>query len=107
MRCKVAAKPAQIESRIDPPDQVIVRHRIFEVELVEKLTLLAIKTAHHGSTSPRFASAERNHGSRPISTTSATKSANRRQRKYRKRTAASLCIRRLRQLCPARRRRRY
>jgi hypothetical protein len=47
---------------------VIVRHRIFKVELVEKLTLFALQTAHHGSTSPRFASAERNHGSSSIST---------------------------------------
>jgi hypothetical protein len=64
MRCK----PGQIESRIDPPDQVIGRHRIFEVELVEKLTLLSLQTAHHRSTSPRFASAQRNHGSPPAST---------------------------------------
>jgi len=31
----------QIERRIDPLGEVIVRHRIFKVELVEKLTLLA------------------------------------------------------------------
>src|SRR5476651_1396776 len=68
MRCKLTAKPGQIESRIDPPHQVIVRHRIFEVELVEELTLLALQTAHHGSTSPRFVSTQRNHGSRSVST---------------------------------------
>jgi hypothetical protein len=28
---KLAAKPGQIESCIDPTNQVIVRHRIFEV----------------------------------------------------------------------------
>jgi hypothetical protein len=47
---------------------VIDRYRIFEVELVEKLTLVTLQTAHHGSTSPRFASTQRNHGSHPIST---------------------------------------
>ena len=52
----------------DPPNEVIDRYRIFEVELVEKLTLLALQTAHHGSTSPRFASTQRNHGSRSVST---------------------------------------
>ena len=36
MRGKFAAKPGQIESCIDPTNQVIVRHRIFEVKLVEK-----------------------------------------------------------------------
>src|SRR5471032_220714 len=68
MRCKLTAKPGQIESRIDPPHQVIVRHRIFEIELVEQLTLLALQTAHHGSTSPRFVSTQPNHGSPSVST---------------------------------------
>jgi hypothetical protein len=35
-------KPGKIESSVDLPNQVIVRHRIFKVELVEKLTLLAL-----------------------------------------------------------------
>ncbi len=68
MRGKFAAKPGQIESCIDPPNEVIVRHRICEVKLREKLTRFALQTAHHGSTSPRFASAQRNHGSRATST---------------------------------------
>src|SRR5271169_5821706 len=68
VRCKFAAKPEKLESSVDLPDEVIVRHRIFKVELVEKLTLLAFQTAHHKSTPPRFAPTERNHGSRPVST---------------------------------------
>jgi len=32
------------------------------------LTLVTLQTAHHGSTSPRFASTKRNHASRPLST---------------------------------------
>ena len=32
------------------------------------MNLLALQTAHHGTTSQRFASAQRNHGSRPVST---------------------------------------
>src|SRR5229473_2171395 len=47
---------------------MIFRNRVAKTKLVEQLTLVTLQTAHHGSTSPRFASAERNHGSRPIST---------------------------------------
>src|SRR6476646_5739648 len=68
MRRKLAAKPGQIESRIDLPHQMIFGDRIAKMKLVEQLTLVTLQTAHHGSTSPRFASAERNHGSPPIST---------------------------------------
>jgi hypothetical protein len=56
------------ESGIDPPHQMIFRDRVAKMKLVEQLTLVTLQTAHHRSTSPRFASAERNHGSPPIST---------------------------------------
>src|ERR1700685_3589405 len=68
MRCKLTAKPGQIESRIDPPHQVIFGHRVVKTKLVEQLTLVTLQTAHHGSTSPRFASTQWNHGSPPVST---------------------------------------
>src|ERR1700739_730820 len=68
MRCKCAAKPGQIERRIDLPHQMIFRNRLAKMKLVEQLTLVTLQTAHHGSTSPRFASAQRNHGSPPVST---------------------------------------
>src|SRR5882757_5764449 len=38
------------------------------MKLVEQLTLVTLQTAHHGSTSPRIASTQRNHASRPVST---------------------------------------
>src|SRR5271154_1745706 len=38
------------------------------MKLVEQLTLVTLQTAHHGSTSPRFASTQRNHASRQVST---------------------------------------
>ena len=41
---------------------------IAKTKLVEQLTLVTLQTAHHGSTSPRFASTQRNHASRPLST---------------------------------------
>src|SRR5437588_1764743 len=69
MRCKLAAKPGQIESNIDLPYQMIFRDRVAQMKLVEQLTLVTLQTAHHGSTSPRFASMQRNHASRPVSTT--------------------------------------
>src|ERR1700684_2744211 len=68
MRCQFAAKPAKIESSIDLPHQMIFGNRVAKMKLVEQLTLVTLQTAHHGSTSPRFASTQRNHGSRPVST---------------------------------------
>src|ERR1700723_2784776 len=68
MRCQFAAKPGKIESSIDLPHQMIFGNRLAKMKLVEQLTLVILQTAHHGSTSPRFASAQRNHGSRPVST---------------------------------------
>jgi hypothetical protein len=47
---------------------VIFRNRVAKMKLVKQLILFTLQTAHHGSTSPRFASAQRNHGSRPFST---------------------------------------
>src|SRR5206468_7582242 len=68
VRCKFAAKPGQIESSIDLPHQMIFRNRVAKSKLVEQLTLVTLQTAHHGSTSPRFASTKRNHASRLVST---------------------------------------
>jgi hypothetical protein len=47
---------------------MIFRDRLAKTKLVEQLTLLTLQMAHHGSTSPRFASTKRNHASRPLST---------------------------------------
>src|ERR1700688_1002227 len=68
MGCKFAAKPGKIESSIDLPHQMIFGNRIAKTKFVEQLTLVTLQTAHHGSTSPRFASAQRNHRSRQVST---------------------------------------
>src|SRR5471030_2320492 len=68
MGCKFAAEPGQIESSVDLPHKVIFGDRIAKVKLVEQLTLVTLQTAHHGSTSPRIASTQRNHASRPVST---------------------------------------
>src|ERR1700720_3039421 len=68
MRCQFAAKPGKIESSIDLPHQMIFGNRLAKMKLVEQLTLVTLQTAHHGSTSPRFASTQRNHGSMPVST---------------------------------------
>jgi hypothetical protein len=53
---------------VDLPYQMIFRNRVAKTKLVEQLTLVTLQTAHHGSTSPRFASTQRNHGSPPVST---------------------------------------
>src|SRR5689334_13663370 len=68
MRCKLAAKPGQIESSLDLPYQMIFGNSIAKTKLVEQLTLVTLQTAHHGSTPPRIASTRRNHASRSVST---------------------------------------
>src|SRR4029450_5845753 len=47
---------------------MIFGNRVAKTKLVEQLTLVTLQTAHHGSTSPRMASPQRNHASRPVST---------------------------------------
>src|ERR1022692_2011831 len=47
---------------------MIFGNRVAKTKLVEQLTLVTLQTSHHGSTSPRFASTQRNHGSQPVST---------------------------------------
>lgn len=63
MRSKFAAKPRQIERSVDLPHQMIFGNRLAEMKLVEQLTwsLFTLQAAHHGSTSSRFASPQRNH----------------------------------------------
>src|ERR1035437_10284541 len=68
VRCSFTVKPGKIESSVDLPHKVIFRDHIAKTKLVEQLTLVTLQTAHHGSTSPRFASTQPNHGSRPVST---------------------------------------
>jgi hypothetical protein len=68
MRCKLAAKPGQIERRIDCAHQMIFRNRVAELKLVEKLTLFALLPPLDGLPSPRIGSARRNHGSPHAST---------------------------------------
>src|SRR6516164_9574629 len=47
---------------------MIFGNRLAQMKLVEQLTLVTLQTAHHGSTSPRFASTKRNHASSLLST---------------------------------------
>jgi hypothetical protein len=68
VRCQFGAKPRKIKSSIDLPHQMIFGNRVAKMKLVEQLTLATLQTAHHGSTSPRFASTQRNHASWPLST---------------------------------------
>src|ERR1700754_4932561 len=47
---------------------MIFGNSVAKTKLVEQLTLVTLQTAHHGSTSPRIASPQRNHASQPVST---------------------------------------
>ena len=55
--------PAQIEHRVDPANQMIRRHHLVEVELVEELALPIFPPPHHRRPPLTTASARRNHGS--------------------------------------------
>src|SRR4029077_10134401 len=68
MRRNFTAKPGQIESTVNLPHQMIFGNRVAEMKLVEQLSLVTLQTAHHGSTSLRFASTQPNHASWPLST---------------------------------------
>src|ERR1700758_2057695 len=88
MRCQFAAKPGKIESSIDLPHQMIFGDRIAKMKLVEQLTLVTLQTAHHGSTSPRFASTQRNHASWPVSTDFCNKIGHKRNSNRKRRMTA-------------------
>src|SRR5476649_2575934 len=92
MGCKFAAEPGQIESSVDLPHHVIFGNGIAKTKLVEQLTLVTLQTAHHGSTSPRIASTQRNHASRPISTDFCNKICQ--QRKWLSHSITSLACKR-------------
>src|ERR1700745_1842074 len=68
MRGNFVAKPGKIESGVDLPYQMSFGNRLAKMKLVEQLTLVTLQTAHHGSTSPRFASTKRNHALRSLLT---------------------------------------
>src|SRR5580692_5129655 len=68
---------------------MIFRDRVAQMKLVEQLTLVTLQTAHHGSTSPRFASTQRNHASRPVSTDFCNKICQQRKSAVRMQRAAA------------------
>jgi hypothetical protein len=47
MGLHLVAQPSQIENRIDPPQQMIVRHHVFEIKFIEKTVLKTDRVAHH------------------------------------------------------------
>jgi hypothetical protein len=40
-------EPAQVQSRIDPAQQMIARNHIFEIEFIEKTVLPTYRLTHH------------------------------------------------------------
>ncbi len=47
MRLHLAAQPAQVQSGIDPAQQMIGRNHILEIERIEKTVLSTNRFAHH------------------------------------------------------------
>src|SRR5580704_13873363 len=67
---------------------MIFGNRVAKMKLVEQLTLVTLQTAHHGSTSPRIASTQRNHASRPVSTDFCSKIGTNRTSPFNRRRSA-------------------
>ena len=57
----LTAQPAQVQNPIDTPQQMIVRHHIFEFEFVEKALLSANRLTHHRQPPSPLMSAIGNH----------------------------------------------
>ncbi len=47
MRLHLAAQPAQVQGSIDPAQQMIAWHHIFEIKFIEKKVLPTNRLAHH------------------------------------------------------------
>jgi len=61
MRRHLGPQPAQVENSIDPPQQMIGRNHVLQVELVEKTILPANRRSHHRRISSALASKIGNH----------------------------------------------
>src|SRR5258707_10492254 len=68
VRCKLLVNPAQLEHRIDLPDQMIRRHHLVEIKRVKELALSTLSPPHHGLLPRITVSVRRNHGSSGVST---------------------------------------
>jgi hypothetical protein len=64
----LAAQPAQVQGGIDPAQQMIRRHHIFEIELIEKTVLPTYRLTHHRPDLLAQPSQARNHISPRFST---------------------------------------
>ena len=67
VRRQLLVDPTQIENCVDPANQVLSRHHLVEVELVEELALPIFPPTHHRRTPLTMPSARRNHGSHQFS----------------------------------------
>ena len=47
MRLHLAAQPTQVQSGIDPAQQMIARNHIFEIEFIKKAVLPTYRLTHH------------------------------------------------------------
>jgi hypothetical protein len=68
VRCKLGTKPAQVENRVDPTQQVIARNPIIQTELVKQTILPSQPLTHHDPNLQPIASGSGNHDRKPIST---------------------------------------
>jgi len=54
VRRKLGVPPRQIQNRIDPTNEMIGRHNLIKMKLIEQLTLIAIQTSHHRKPPPTW-----------------------------------------------------
>ncbi len=57
----LAAQPAQVQNRIDPPQQMIGRNHVLEIEFIEKTVLPTNSLTHHRFDPPASSSQAGNH----------------------------------------------
>jgi len=67
-RRKLLMDPAEVEHGPDPTHEVIGRHHVVEVKLIEELTLPVLPPPHHSPAPQLILLKQRNHGSTQGST---------------------------------------
>jgi hypothetical protein len=61
MGLHLPAQPAQVQSGVDPAQQMIPRNHVFEIEFIKKTVLPTYRLTHHRPEPPAKTSMTRNH----------------------------------------------
>jgi hypothetical protein len=61
--CQFAPDPRKVQDCCNPPDLMILRHGLLEIEAIEQLPLISVLPTHHRPISQKPASPRPNHDS--------------------------------------------